>query len=75
MWRQTAIRIASQGRGFQELTGQIETAVRAAGIRTGLCHLFLRHTSAIMHRELIVTLNGESGSAKSGDGGEHVDFQ
>ena len=154
MWRQTAIRIASQGRGFQELTGQIEAAVRDTGIRIGLCHLFLRHTSAslcitenadpevrrdlerfarrlapdgdplfrhdaegpddmpahvcnlifgyemtvpirhgalglgtwqgvylwehrrgAMHRELIVTLNGEAGSAKSGDGDERADFQ
>lgn len=46
MWRQRQLQIDTRGRGFLELTRQIEAQVRDSGIRTGLCHLFLRHTSA-----------------------------
>jgi secondary thiamine-phosphate synthase enzyme len=46
MWRQQQLRIDTRGRGFLELTAQIEAQVRDSGIRIGLCHLFLRHTSA-----------------------------
>lgn len=46
MWRQAAIAVATRGRGFHALTEQLAAQVRAAGIRTGLCHVFLRHTSA-----------------------------
>jgi secondary thiamine-phosphate synthase enzyme len=46
MWRQAEIRIATRGRGFHVLTDEVAAKVRAAGIETGLCHLFLRHTSA-----------------------------
>jgi secondary thiamine-phosphate synthase enzyme len=46
MWWQDQILIATRGRGFNSLTEQVEARVQASGIRTGLCHLFLRHTSA-----------------------------
>lgn len=46
MWRQSEIEVAARGRGFHELTAQVQAAVRSAGIRIGICHLFLRHTSA-----------------------------
>jgi secondary thiamine-phosphate synthase enzyme len=46
VWRQAEIEIVTRGRGFHELTAQVEAQVRASGIGTGLCHLFLRHTSA-----------------------------
>ncbi|HEX4024136.1 MAG TPA: secondary thiamine-phosphate synthase enzyme YjbQ [Steroidobacteraceae bacterium] len=46
MWRQAQLQIATHGRGFHELTGELEGRVRESGIRTGLCHVFLRHTSA-----------------------------
>lgn len=36
----------TRGRGTYEITGQVREAVRNAGIQTGLCHLFLQHTSA-----------------------------
>jgi secondary thiamine-phosphate synthase enzyme len=36
----------TRGRGTTEVTGEVQRAVRASGVRTGLCHLFLRHTSA-----------------------------
>jgi secondary thiamine-phosphate synthase enzyme len=46
VWRQAEIEIVTRGRGFHELTAEVEAQVRGSGIRTGLCHLFLRHTSA-----------------------------
>lgn len=48
MIAQTEIRIDTQGRGTYEFTRDVQDAVRASGIRTGLCHLFIRHTSASM---------------------------
>lgn len=33
-------------RGLTEITPAVTTAVRAAGVRQGLCTLFVRHTSA-----------------------------
>ncbi len=33
-------------RGLQEVTGEIRNVVRAQGLRTGVCTVFVRHTSA-----------------------------
>ncbi len=38
--------VPTQGRGFYEITSEIEGFVRGAGLRTGLATLHLRHTSA-----------------------------
>ena len=46
MIHQETIRQHTQGRGTYDITGQVRTAVRNAAIQTGLCHLFLQHTSA-----------------------------
>lgn len=46
MIRQNRLEIATRGRGTYEITRQVGDAVRAAGVDTGLCHLFLQHTSA-----------------------------
>jgi len=46
MWRQAEIEIATCGRGYHELTAEIGAQVRSSGMRTGICYLFLRHTSA-----------------------------
>jgi secondary thiamine-phosphate synthase enzyme len=40
------LRVATRGRGFHDLTRQVQAAVRASGISTGLCTVFLHHTSA-----------------------------
>jgi len=45
---QTEIRVDTRGRGTYDVTRDVENAVRNSGIRTGLCHLFIRHTSASM---------------------------
>ncbi len=44
-WQQR-IRIDTRGRGNLELTDRINRMVTESGIRTGICHLLLQHTSA-----------------------------
>ena len=36
----------TRGRGTTDITADIQRAVRASGIRAGLCSVFLQHTSA-----------------------------
>jgi secondary thiamine-phosphate synthase enzyme len=55
VWRQAEIEVATRGRAFHELTAEVESHVRGSGIRTGICHLFLRHTSA----SLCITENAD----------------
>lgn len=38
--------VATRGRGLYEITSQVEASVAGSGVVTGLCHLFLKHTSA-----------------------------
>ncbi len=44
--QQLELQIETDGRGTYDLTRQVEDAVQQSGISTGLCHIFLRHTSA-----------------------------
>ena len=37
--------IETRGRGFVEVTDEVVAAVRESGIRTGVVHVFCRHTS------------------------------
>lgn len=46
MIRQTSLTVATQGRGSYEITDAIARFVADAGIETGLCHVFVHHTSA-----------------------------
>ena len=46
MIRQQALELSTRGRGTYEITGEIDRIVRASGIRTGICQVFLHHTSA-----------------------------
>ena len=48
MISQSEIRVDTRGRGTYDFTRDVQNAVRASGVRTGLCHLFIRHTSASM---------------------------
>ncbi|MCK5308631.1 MAG: secondary thiamine-phosphate synthase enzyme YjbQ [Zetaproteobacteria bacterium] len=43
---QESFRIETTGRGSYSITAGLQRHVQQSGIRTGLCHLFLRHTSA-----------------------------
>ncbi len=46
MIHQEETTLDTRGRGTYELTGTVQRIVAGSGVRTGLCHLFLRHTSA-----------------------------
>ena len=46
MWWQSEMAIATRGRGFHNLTESVASTIRETGLQTGLCHVFLRHTSA-----------------------------
>ena len=46
MIRQEELSVSTEGRGTVDLTRQIQRAVADSGISSGLCHVFLRHTSA-----------------------------
>lgn len=43
---QIKLHIKTPGRGFTELSGQINQVVSDSGVTQGLCHLFIHHTSA-----------------------------
>jgi len=44
--QQLEFSVETRGRGSYDLTQRIRGAARESGIATGLCHVFLRHTSA-----------------------------
>lgn len=46
MVRQRTLEYRTRGRGTLEITADIERAVRDSGIATGVCSVFLQHTSA-----------------------------
>ncbi|GAB4475155.1 MAG: secondary thiamine-phosphate synthase enzyme YjbQ [Elainellaceae cyanobacterium] len=46
MQHQQILRIPTHGKTLQKVTTQVAQVVAESGIRTGLCNLFLRHTSA-----------------------------
>lgn len=43
---QNSFTVRTTGRGTTDITGRIEQIVRQSGLRTGLCHVFIQHTSA-----------------------------
>ena len=53
--QQSALAVATRGRGTIEITAEVGAAVRASGVVTGLCHLFVQHTSA----SLAITENAD----------------
>ncbi|MUL37218.1 secondary thiamine-phosphate synthase enzyme YjbQ [Gloeocapsopsis dulcis] len=46
MHYQKILRIPTQGKSLNNVTSKIESIVAESGVETGICHLFLRHTSA-----------------------------
>ena len=46
MLAQQQIEVDTRGRGTYDLSTEVQAVVREAGVRTGLCHIFIRHTSA-----------------------------
>ncbi len=46
MVRQQGFELTTRGRGTYEITQEVQRIVRGLGVDTGLCHLFVHHTSA-----------------------------
>ena len=46
MIAQQELAVATQGRGTYELSADVQSVVAASGIKSGMCHVFVRHTSA-----------------------------
>jgi secondary thiamine-phosphate synthase enzyme len=44
--KQEELQISTSGRGTYDLSRQVRSAVEASGIKSGVCHVFVRHTSA-----------------------------
>ncbi len=55
MVHQQNLIVATRGRGTFEITDRIREVVNDAGLSTGLCHVFIHHTSA----SLVVTENAD----------------
>ncbi|TVO68345.1 YjbQ family protein [Denitromonas ohlonensis] len=52
---QRTLRIATRGRGTQEITDAVNAVLRDSGVTTGLCHVFVQHTSC----SLTITENAD----------------
>lgn len=46
MFSQAELIISTEGRGTYDISRQVNDFVKTSGITTGLCHIFIRHTSA-----------------------------
>ena len=46
MHHQQLLRISTKGKSLYKITAKIESIVAESGVKTGLCTIFLRHTSA-----------------------------
>ncbi|HCY13832.1 MAG TPA: secondary thiamine-phosphate synthase [Gammaproteobacteria bacterium] len=54
-WFQQELRVDTGGRETRDITEAIMNLVDQSGVRTGLCHIFIRHTSA----SLAITENAD----------------
>ncbi len=48
IWHQTDVSISTSGRGAIDISRNVNQCVMDSGVRTGLAHVFLQHTSASM---------------------------
>lgn len=53
--RTATLELNTPGRGFHEISHQLQASVEESGVGDGLCHVFLRHTSA----SLLITENAD----------------
>ena len=51
----TTIEVATSGSGFHEISSDLQREVERSSVASGLCHVFLRHTSA----SLLITENAD----------------
>ena len=52
---QSELSVRTRGRGLLDITREVADVVADAGVRTGICHVFIRHTSA----SLVITENAD----------------
>jgi len=52
---QDSLTVNTSGRGFFEITAEVQRAVGKSGVSVGLCHCFIHHTSA----SLVITENAD----------------
>ena len=45
-WFKTTVELSTQGKGMYNFTGQLEDCLGKWGVREGMLHLFVQHTSA-----------------------------
>jgi secondary thiamine-phosphate synthase enzyme len=45
-WHKATIQVETRGKGLHNITPQLEGAIREWGIRNGILHIFIQHTSA-----------------------------
>lgn len=55
MPHQTLLSFTTRGRGTLDITARVADVVHASGIATGLCHVFVQHTSC----SLLITENAD----------------
>ena len=46
VWFQDELQVRTEGRGTCDITRDVRALVGRSEVRTGLCHIFIRHTSA-----------------------------
>lgn len=46
MFRQSTVQVKTDGRGTYRLDKEVQGAVSRSHVTTGICHVFIRHTSA-----------------------------
>lgn len=46
MISQLELHVSTTGRGTYDISSDIQQAVHKSGVKTGICHVFVRHTSA-----------------------------
>ena len=55
-YHQESFQISTHGRGTIEITNSVHSGVNSSNVNTGLCHVFIHHTSA----SLIICENADS---------------
>lgn len=53
---QSSVTVSTRGRGLYDITGEVARLVTKSGVTTGLCTVFVRHTSA----SLVIQENADS---------------
>ncbi len=46
MWHTATLEIATRGKGLYDITAEVQAQVKASGAKTGMCFVFVPHTSA-----------------------------